>query len=119
MSFAILDQLRYVLGLPLDAVKVITTMFPNIETTIIPLMTRGAILEPKAVPKNTEAMSISQLEPIVMPSFGRQSPVVRPGLYEMTHNWLLISTLLYVLGYSAHICDINKHKEYAGDTHCS
>lgn len=42
---------------PLDAVKVMTTMIPKIQKAIIPDMTRGATSLPKTSLKNTVAMS--------------------------------------------------------------
>ena len=42
---------------PLDAVKVMTTMFPKIQKAIMPDMTRGAMSLPKTSLKNTVAMS--------------------------------------------------------------
>lgn len=43
--------------IPLEAVKVITTMFPKIEKAIMPDITRGARSLPKTSLKNTVAMS--------------------------------------------------------------
>ena len=42
---------------PLDAVKVMTTMLPNIDSAIMPDMTRGAAFVPNTSVKNKVAMS--------------------------------------------------------------
>ena len=47
------------MNLPLDAVKVMTTMFPNMEKAMRPDMIRGAMSLPKTSLKNTVAMSKS------------------------------------------------------------
>ena len=44
---------------PLDAVKVMTTILPNMEKAMKPDMTRGAKLVPNTSLKKTVAMSIS------------------------------------------------------------
>ena len=43
--------------LPLQAVKVITTMLPKIDSAIIPDITRGAVSLPNTSEKNRVAMS--------------------------------------------------------------
>ena len=45
--------------LPLDAVKVMMTILPSIDSAIMPDMTRGAAFVPKTSVKNKVAMSSS------------------------------------------------------------
>lgn len=45
-----------------------TTILPNIETAMIPAITRGAISGPKTAPKKTVAMSSLQLSSIIFSS---------------------------------------------------
>ena len=45
-------------AVPLDAVKVMTTMLPNTEKAMRPAMTRGASSVPKTSSKKTVAMSM-------------------------------------------------------------
>ena len=46
--------------IPLDAVKVMTTILPNIENAMMPDMTRGAALVPNTSVKNRVAISSSE-----------------------------------------------------------
>lgn len=89
-------------SVPLDAVKVMTTMLPNIDRAMMPDITRGAIWFPKTSRKKTVAMS--------------SSPSSRWSTETAQSYWSISQTLISPWGCPTNICDIHKDKQAACQT---